>query len=129
MFAKLYVLALVIALAMDGLWLGVIAKSFYAKQIGFLMPEQMNWIAAGLVYVVMIAGLTWFVIVPAAAQHSWTNALMFGAMFGFVVYATYDFTNLATIKNWPIMMTVIDIAWGAVLGAVVSAITVAIAAR
>jgi uncharacterized membrane protein len=129
LFLKLYAIALPVCLVFDALWLGVVAKSFYGKQIGALMVPQMNWVAAGLVYVVMIAGLVWFVITPAVQQHSWLHALYVGAFFGFVTYAVYDFTNLATLKGWPIPMVVVDMLWGTVLCALVAAITTIIATR
>lgn len=126
---KLYAIALPVCLAFDALWLGIVAKPFYTKQIGSLMLSQMNWIAAALVYVVMIAGLVWFVVAPALEQHSWTYALYAGAFFGFVTYAVYDFTNLATLKGWSVPMVVVDILWGTVLCAAVATITMGIASK
>lgn len=129
MIFKLYAIALPICLLIDAVWLGFIAKPFYTKQIGSLMLPQMHWVAAALVYIILVAGLVWFVIVPAVQQHSWTNALAAGALFGFVTYAVYDFTNFATLKGWPMTMVVIDILWGTALCAVVAATTAAIASR
>lgn len=128
MFTKLYFIALPVFFAIDMIWLGVIAKGFYFKQIGSLMKTDINWIAAIIFYLIFIAGLIVFVIAPAVEKGSWTHALMFGALFGFITYATYDLTNLATLKDWPFLVTVVDLAWGAALAASVSSITFWIAA-
>lgn len=129
MFVKLYFIALPIFLVMDMIWLGVAAKNFYSKQIGFLMKTNVNWLAAVLFYLLFIAGLVVFVIAPAVEKGSWVRALGFGALFGLITYATYDLTNLATLKDWPLALTVVDLSWGAVLAASVSAATCLIAAR
>lgn len=120
MFFKLYLTALPLFIAMDLLWLGVVAKNFYNKQLGFLIGP-VNWASAILFYLLFIAGLVVFVIMPAFQKGSWTHALLFGALFGLVTYGTYDLTNLATLKNWPVLVTVVDLLWGAFLGAFVSA--------
>lgn len=110
-------------------WLGLVAKNFYARHIGFLMKTDVNWIAALLFYLLFIAGAVVFVIMPAFEQKSWMHALLFGALFGLITYATYDLTNLATIKNWPLIVTVIDLVWGMTLSAAVSTISYLIAVR
>jgi uncharacterized membrane protein len=120
MFIKLYFIALPIFFAIDMIWLGFIAKSFYAKQIGFLMKPNINWTAAILFYLLFISGLVIFVIIPAVEKHSWVHALLFGAFFGLITYATYDLTNLATLKDWPMLVTSVDLVWGAVLAASIS---------
>lgn len=127
MFIKLYALALPVFFAIDMVWLGVVAKSFYAKQIGALMKPDINWSAAIIFYLIFIAGLVVFVITPAMEKGSWTHALLLGALFGFVCYATYDLTNLAVAKDWPLVVTIVDLVWGAVLAASVSIITYFIA--
>lgn len=91
------------------------------------MKPDVNWIAAGLFYLIFIAGLVVFVIAPAVTKGSWTHALLYGALFGLVCYATYDLTNLAVTKDWPLLVTVVDLAWGAVLAASVSIVSYAIA--
>ncbi|MBC7981840.1 DUF2177 family protein [Candidatus Parcubacteria bacterium] len=123
MFIKLYLIALPIFLILDGLWLGLIAKSFYAKQIGFLFKSDINWIAALVFYLMFVAALILFVIHPALEKGSLTHALLFGALFGLITYATYDLTNLATLKNWPILVTLVDLVWGSFVTAAVSSIT------
>lgn len=127
MFFKLYAIALPVFFAIDMLWLGLIAKNFYREQIGTLMKPDVNWTAAVIFYLIFIAGLVTFVISPAVEKNSWTHALIFGAFFGLVCYATYDLTNLAVAKDWPLLVTVVDLVWGAVLAASVSVITYFIA--
>ena len=129
MFLKLFSIALPVFFAIDMLWLGLIAKDFYAKQIGGLMKPNINWTAAIIFYLIFIAGLVVFVIMPAVVKNSWTHAVLMGALFGFVCYATYDLTNLAVAKDWPIFVTIIDLIWGAVLAASVSVITYLIATK
>jgi uncharacterized membrane protein len=122
-FVKLYFIALPVFLAIDMLWIGLVAKNFYAAQIGFLMRTDVNWVAAILFYLLFIIGLVLFVIAPALEKSSWTHAILFGALFGLIAYSTYDLTNLATIKNWPLLVTIVDLIWGTVLAAAVSTIT------
>lgn len=123
MFIKLYAIALPVFIAIDMVWLGFVAKGFYAKQIGSLLRPDVNWSAAILFYLLFIVGLVVFVITPAVEKNSWTYALLFGALFGLVTYATYDLTNLALAKDWPLLVTVVDLVWGAVLAASVSVLT------
>lgn len=127
MFLKLYLIALPVFFAIDMFWLGIVAKKFYYAQIGALMKPDVNWTAAVIFYLIFIAGLVVFVITPAVEKGSWTHALLFGALFGFVCYATYDLTNLAVAKDWPLLVTLVDLAWGAVLAASVSVVTFFIA--
>lgn len=129
MFVKLYLIALPVFLAIDMLWLGLVAKGFYAKQIGFLMKTNINWLAAIIFYLIFIIGLVLFVIMPALDKNSWRQALLLGALFGLITYATYDLTNLATLKNWPLLVTFVDLLWGTIIAASVSIITYLIAAK
>ena len=129
MFLKLYCIALPIFFAMDMVWLGVVAKNFYAKHIGYLMKSNVNWAAAILFYLLFIAGLVVFVVVPALDKGLWVRALLLGALFGLITYATYDLTNLATLKDWPFLITVVDLIWGTVLAASVSVATYLVAAK
>jgi uncharacterized membrane protein len=129
MLIKLYAIALPVFFVIDMIWLGLVAKNFYRGQIGFLMKTDFNWTAAILFYLLFIVGLVVFVIAPAVKSGSWTYALIFGALFGLITYATYDLTNLATLKDWPLMLTIVDMAWGAVLAASVSTVTYFIATK
>lgn len=123
MFIRLFAVALPVFFAIDMVWLGFVAKGFYRAQIGQLMKPDVNWTAAIIFYLIFIAGLVVFVITPAVEKGSWMHALLFGALFGLVCYATYDLTNLAVAKDWPLLVTVVDLVWGAVLAASVSTVT------
>jgi len=127
MFIKLYFITLPVFLVIDMIWLTLIAKNFYAKYIGYLMAKNPNLIAAFIFYLIFIAGLVFFVVAPALDKKTWTHALLVGLFFGLVTYATYDLTNLATIKNWPLLVTIVDLIWGMVLSASVSIISYFIA--
>jgi uncharacterized membrane protein len=126
---KLYFIALPVFFAIDMFWLGLIAKNFYREQIGYLMKSDINWTAAIIFYLLFIGGLVLFVIAPAVEKSSWTHALLFGAAFGLITYATYDLTNLATVKDWPLTVTIVDLIWGMVLSASISVITYFVACK
>jgi uncharacterized membrane protein len=120
---KTYIIALVVFFTIDIVWLAVVAKKLYQKELGFIMSPKPNWLVAIIFYLVFILGVVFFVINPAVAKDSWTYALFVGMFFGFITYATYDLTNLATLKDWPVKITIIDMIWGSSLGAMVSTIT------
>ncbi len=109
---KQYGITLVVFLAIDAVWLLLIAKKLYSKYLGYIMAKSPNLVAALIFYLIFVAGMLYFVIDPAIEKESWQQALVAGMFFGFVTYATYDLTNLATIKDWPITITLIDLAWG-----------------
>lgn len=123
MFIKLYLIALPVFLLIDIVWLAVVAKNFYSKYLGYIMSPTPNWTAAIIFYLLFIAGLILFVISPALEKQSWTYALIYGLLFGLMTYATYDLTNLATIKGWPLIVTIVDLVWGMAISASVSIIT------
>lgn len=127
MFIKLYLIALPIFFTTDMFWLGLAAKNFYRNQIGFLTKTDVNWTAASIFYLLFIAGLVVFVIAPAIEKGSWTHALLYGALFGLITYATYDLTNLSTLKDWPLLVTLVDMLWGMALASLVSIATFSIA--
>lgn len=129
LFLKLYAIALPVFFAVDMTWLGLVAKNFYRRQIGHLLKPEVNWTAAIAFYLLFLAGLVVFVIEPAVAKKSLADAVVRGAFFGLVTYATYDLTNLAVAKDWPLTVTVVDMAWGAVLAATVAAATYAVATK
>lgn len=126
---KIYLTALAVFFSIDMVWLGLVAKNFYQNQIGSLLKTDVNWVAAISFYLLFVAALTFFVIKPALAEGSVLKALMLGAFFGLVTYATYDLTNLATLKNWPLLVTIVDLIWGTTLGATVSATTTLLAQK
>jgi uncharacterized membrane protein len=122
----LFAITFVCFFLIDMIWLGLIAKGFYRKHLGELMSSRVNWAAAILFYLLFIFGLLVFVVQPGALENTPLHALLMGALLGLVCYATYDLTNLATLKNWPIIVTVVDLIWGTVLGGAVSVISVLI---
>lgn len=121
--AKSYLITVVVFFAFDMTWLGLIAKKMYADKLGYIMSPQVNWLPAILFYLLFVVGLLLMVIFPAIEKKSWTHALLYGILFGLVTYATYDLTNLATLKNWPLSITIIDLIWGAFLSAATSVIS------
>jgi len=117
---KLYLVSLAAFLAIDLLWLGLVARSFYQQQLGFIMAPSVNWFAAAIFYLLFILGILFFVVVPGLESDSLKTTLLRAALFGLITYATYDLTNLATLKDWPVLLTVVDIMWGTVLSVSVS---------
>lgn len=120
----LYIITLAVFFVIDMIWLGVVAKGFYSRHLGSFMSPQVNWIAAMLFYLLFIVGLLVFAVRPALVAEAPLNALFHGALLGLIAYATYDLTNLATLKDWPLIVTVIDLIWGTVLGGIVSYVSV-----
>ncbi len=110
-----YLLTTVLFFIIDLTWLGLVAKGLYNRYLGSFLSEQVNWTAAGIFYLLFIGGIFIFAILPAVEKESWRHALIYGVLFGFFTYATYDLTNLATLKGWPLPIVFIDIAWGMVL--------------
>ena len=129
MFIKLYAIAFPVLVVLDMLWLGLVAKNFYAKYIGFLLRPDFNLLPGIIFYIFYVVGLVFFVIMPAVNKGSWIYALLLGALFGFIAYSTYDLTNQATLKDWPLIVTIVDLAWGMVAASVVSVITYLIAVK
>ncbi len=119
-FLLLYVLTVPVFFALDMIWLGLIARDFYRRHMGDLMTPHINWSAAILFYLLYIAGILVFVVMPGLKRESLLHVIALGAFFGFVAYATYDLTNLATLRGWSLPMTIVDMIWGAVLTASVS---------
>ncbi len=118
-YLKLYAATLIAFFAIDMLWLGVAARSFYQKHLGFLLAPSPNWGAALLFYLLFVAGMVIFVLVPGLKAGSLSMTLVKGALFGLVVYAGYDLTNQATVKDWPVVVTVVDMIWGTILSTAV----------
>jgi len=119
-YLKLYLVLLAAFFAIDMLWLGVVARSFYQQSLGFLMAPNPNWFAAAIFYLLFIVGILFFVVVPGLENGSLKVTLLRAALFGSITYATYDLTNLATIKDWPVLITVVDLMWGTFLSVTVS---------
>lgn len=129
MIVKLFFVALPVFFVIDMFWLVLVARKFYKEHLGFVMRPDVNWVPAVIFYLIFIAGLVVFVISPAVEKQSLRHAIVAGAVFGLVTYATYDLTNLATLKDWPLIVTIVDLAWGIVLSATVSAVTYIIGYR
>ncbi|MEM6617265.1 MAG: DUF2177 family protein [Pseudomonadota bacterium] len=113
-----YVATAITFFAVDIAWLGFVAKSFYRDQLSHLIADPFNMTAAVLFYLVYIAGIVWFAVRPALASGAVSTAALNGALFGFFCYATYNFTNLATLRDWPVKMTMVDLTWGTTLTAI-----------
>ena len=128
-FIKHYLIALVVFTLIDLVWLLVISRKLYQDKIGHLMAEKVNFTAAALFYLLFIAAIVFFVINPALEKQSILFAIGAGAFFGLVSYATYDLTNLATLRDWPVSITVIDLIWGSFITSATSAITTWISGR
>mgnify|MGYP001552778970 FL=1 len=114
-YLKLYALTVPVFFIIDLIWLGAVAKGFYQKNLSFVLSPQVNWPAAILFYLLYIAGILIFAVVPAVSKDSWQHAMVYGALFGFFTYMTYELTNLALLKDWPLNVVVVDIIWGVVL--------------
>lgn len=117
----IYLLTVPVFFLIDMLWLGVVARDFYRRHLGYLMRPQFNWAAAISFYLLFIIGIVIFAVKPAVEMQSPLRALVYGALFGFFTYATYDLTNLATVRDWPLVVTVVDLVWGTVLCGIVGA--------
>ncbi|MDO7975759.1 DUF2177 family protein [Oceanotoga teriensis] len=118
-----YVISFIVFFIIDILWLGLIAKNIYNKYLGYIIKDNFNWIAAIIFYIIFIIGIQFFVLNPAIEKQSVFYAFLVGGIFGFITYSTYDLTNLATIKQWPISITIIDIIWGSILSSLTSGIS------
>jgi uncharacterized membrane protein len=124
-----YAVTLPIFFAIDLVWLGVVARDFYRRQLGHLLSPNINWPAAILFYVVFIAGIVFFAVKPALETGSSARALASGAFLGFLAYATYDLTNQATIRDWPVLVTLVDLAWGTALSGAVAFLSYQVSSR
>lgn len=122
-YLKLYLITLAVFLAIDMVWLGLVARPFYQQQLGFLMAPNPNWFVAAFFYMLFVLGLLFFVVVPGLNANSLKATLVRAALFGLVTYATYDLTNLATLKDWPALLSIVDMLWGTFLSVSVSVIS------
>jgi uncharacterized membrane protein len=122
-YLKLYALTVPIFFAIDIIWLGFVAKKFYRNNLGFILSPDVNWLAAISFYLLYIVGILIFAVVPPLEKDSLGKALLWGSLYGFFTYATYDLTNMATIKNWPLKVVMVDILWGVFLCSTVASIS------
>jgi uncharacterized membrane protein len=116
----LYGLTAIVFLAIDLLWLGVVARGFYRAQLAHLLRTDVIWPAALVFYGVYVAGILVFAVLPALETASWGRALALGALLGFVAYATFDLTPLALLRDFPVKLVAVDLAWGTALTACVA---------
>ena len=123
-----YLIALPVFFAIDMVWLGWLAVDFYQQQIGQLLG-QVNWLAAAIFYLVFIAGILLFAVRPGLQSGSAKQAALWGGLYGFFTYATYDLTNMATLQGWTWTVVIADILWGVVLCSSVAFITCLISSR
>lgn len=118
---KIWIVGYLAALAalglLDALWLGLVSRDFYKARIGQLLLEQPAWGIAAVFYLIHAAGIAVFAVSPALNNGSWTTAALYGAFFGLCAYATYDITNLATLRGWSAAVSLVDLAWGAAVTA------------
>lgn len=112
-----YIATIIVFLGIDFVWLKYMANSFYREQLGELMLESPKLGIAGAFYLVFALAVVVLAVLPALRANDWTIALLYGALLGFAAYGTYDITNMATLKNWPVLMSLVDMAWGTVLTA------------
>ncbi len=124
-----YAVSVPVFFAVDMIWLGVIAKGFYRKALEPLLTPNINWIAAIIFYFLFLAGILIFALIPGMAKRSLGYTVLMAALFGFIAYATYDLTNLATLRDWPLILSIVDMLWGAFLSASTAAITYLIMSR
>ena len=122
-YLKLYFLTIPIFFVIDMLWLGVVARNFYRQNLAFILSPDVNWTAAIVFYLIYIIGILIFAVVPAMDRDSILKAIVWGGLFGFFTYATYDLTNMALIKGWPLKVVIVDILWGVILCASVAALS------
>ena len=116
-FATAYVTTAIVFFAVDYVWLSQIATRFYFDRIGHLLMDRPNLAAAAVFYLIYVVGIVVFAVGPALKNDSLAYAVVYGALFGFFTYATYDVTNYATMKNWPVIVVVVDVVWGTILAA------------
>jgi uncharacterized membrane protein len=113
-----YATTLVVFLAIDAVWLTTMSQRLYRRYLADILVDDVNLTPAALFYLIYIGGIIVFATAPALSTGKWTTAAVYGALYGFFAYATYDLTNHATVRGWPTIITVADICWGSLLSAV-----------
>ncbi|MEO8684362.1 MAG: DUF2177 family protein [Devosia sp.] len=116
-FAIAYLASAATLLVLDIVWLTLAVPRLYRPQMGSLLADQPNLAVAAIFYLLYVVGIVAFVVLPAVGSGSWLSALGLGALLGLVAYGTYDFTNLATLRGWPVALSFIDLTWGIFLTA------------
>jgi uncharacterized membrane protein len=118
-----YIISVPVFFIVDMIWLGLIAKGFYRKALEPLLTPNINWAAAIIFYFLFLVGLLVFALLPGMEKRSLGYTVVMASLFGFIAYATYDLTNLATLRDWPLMLSIVDMLWGAFLSVSTAAIT------
>ncbi len=124
-----YAVSVPVFFIVDMIWLGIIAKGFYRKALEPLLTPNINWAAAIIFYLLFLVGILVFALLPGMEKRSLGYTVVMAALFGFIAYATYDLTNLATLRDWPLMLSLVDMLWGAFLSTSTAAITYLIMSR
>ena len=124
-----YAVSVPVFFIIDMIWLGLIARGFYRKALEPLLTPNINWTAAIIFYFLFLVGILLFALLPGMEKRSLGHTIVMAALFGFIAYATYDLTNLATLRDWPLFLSLVDMAWGAFLSASTAAITYLIMSR
>ena len=124
-----YAVSVPVFFCIDMIWLGVIAKGFYRNSLEPLLTPNINWIAAIIFYLLFLVGVLIFALLPGMAKRSLVYTIEMAALFGFISYATYDLTNLATLRDWPLMLSIVDMIWGSFLSASTATMTYLIMSR
>lgn len=122
-----YLAAFVAFLAIDYVWLAYVARDFYRDRLGELMLDKPNLGVAAAFYLLYMVAVVVFAVNPALEKQQWQTALLYGGLLGLVAYGTYDITNLATLKSWPVSVSIVDMIWGAVLTATVATVSYLVA--
>ena len=117
-FVVAYIVTAIVFLGLDTLWLTQVALGMYRRELGTLLLDKPNLPIAAVFYLLFVVGIVVLAILPALNGGTWINALLLGAVLGLVAYGTYDITNLSTLRNWSLTVTLADLAWGTALTAV-----------
>ncbi|NIT61611.1 MAG: DUF2177 family protein [Phycisphaerae bacterium] len=124
-----YAVSVPVFFIVDMIWLGIIAKGFYRKALEPLLTPNINWAAAIIFYLLFLVGILVFALLPGMEKRSLGYTVVMAALFGFIAYATYDLTNLATLRDWPLMLSIVDMLWGAFLSTSTATMTYLIMSR
>ena len=124
-----YAVSVPVFFIVDMIWLGVIAKGFYRNALEPLLTPNINWIAAIIFYLLFLVGVLIFALLPGMERRSLVYTIEMAALFGFIAYATYDLTNLATLRDWPLMLSIVDMIWGSFLSTSTATMTYLIMSR
>ena len=111
-YIKLFLSSLFTFLLLDAIWLGFVARGFYARELSLYLTDNVNWASAFIFYIIFNIGLLIFVILPSIEKNSYSMLVIYALLYGLVTFATYDLTNLATVKDWPLLVSLVDMIWG-----------------